>query len=544
MHRGRSTSWLSVAACGGGLLAGLLGCAAGPVPRDRPTDHDVVVIGAGMGGLSAAAHLAAGGLSVLVLEQNHKVGGCTSAFERGDYRFDVSLHEMAGGGAGGLVAELLEAAGVRPKVDLIAIPRLYRTIVRTGSGPAELDFSCPAGVDQARAAFAERWPAESAAIDDFFAEMAEVYDDLNELRPVFRSGPVGAAFTLLLVPFRQRALFRNHDRTLGELLDERFQDERLKLALGQYWFFYGPPPSRLWAPMFMLATYSYLKDGAWHVRGSSQALADAYAARVTELGGQVRTGVEVAGILVEDERALGVVTAEGERIAARYVVSSADPYQTFFRLVGEEHAPQATLQRIRELEPSNSFAGVYLGLDVEPEFFGVADHEIFLNTSFDADRMHRNMMAGRHAEGCLSLTFYGNLGDAFYAPPGGSVLVLHSYSSAAAWPRERAAYAAARERMADELIDLAATLLPDLRAHIRVRETITPLAIEAFTMQKDGVPYGFEFTPEQWQRLPNETAIDGLYLAGAWARPSHGVAGTQISGYQAARLILDREGID
>ena len=63
-------------------------------------------------------------------------------------------------------------------------------------------------------------------------------------------------------------------------------------------------------------------------------------------------------------------------------------------------------------------------------------------------------------------------------------------------------------------------------------------------MQEGGIPYGWNFTPEQWERLPNRTPIDGLYLAGSWTFPSHGVAGAQVSGHQAARLIMDREGID
>ncbi len=517
------------------LVLSSVGCATGPIPNDRKTDFDVVVVGAGMSGLSAGAHLTAAGLKVLILEQHHKVGGCTSSFSRGPFNFDVSLQEMAGGGPGTPLGDLLQAAGIADDVELIRIPELYRTIA------PGLDITLPGTVEGTIQALCERWPAEREGIERFYALMAQVHDELIELRDVYRAGPVSAFFTRILIPFRQPGLLRTYRSTLQELLDEYFVDVGLKTVVSQLWFYYGPPPSRLWAPIFLMGTYSYLSDGAWQIRGSSQALADAYARRVTRGGGEVRTGTRVSAIRVEDERVRGVTTEDGETIDSRYVISTADPYQTFFKLIGEDKSPPEVISKIREMRPSNSFVGLYLGLDVEPSFWGISDYEVFLNTSLDADAMHSEMLSGNYETSCASLTFYTNLNDPFYAPPGKSVLVVHAYSKTESWPLDKTQYQAEKQRVAEELIDLAETLLPGLREHIEVRESITPVTIEAFTLQRGGVPYGFEFTPDQWQRLPNATSIDGLYLAGSWTQPSHGVAGVQISGHRAARLILDRE---
>ena len=520
------------------LLAICLGCAAGPIPRDRPSDYDVIVIGAGMGGLSAATHLSVKGLRVLLLEQHHKVGGCTSSFSRGEFKFDVALEEMSGGGRDGLLASLLKDAGVYEKIDLIPIPELYRSIY------PGLDFTCPGDVEGAVRAFSERWPEEREGIEAFFELMGDTYQDLSELQEIYRKGSFGKILTSLLIPLRQNSLMFTHDKTLQQVMDEYLQDPELKAVLSQFWFFYGPPPSRLWAPMFLLANYAYLKDGAWHIRGSSQALSNAYAERIVETGGEVRVGTRVTSIQVEDGRAVGVETEYGDRFRSRYVVSSADPYQTFLRLLSEEDSPEEVREKISSMEPSNSFVGVYLGLDVTPEDLGITDHEVYYNTSFDTDAMYDAMMEGRFDEGLISMTFYGSLGDDYYAPPGKSVLVLHAYSKFEGWPTDREGYGWDKEDMAEDLISLAEKVVPDLRDHIEVQETITPVTIQEFTMQEGGIPYGWNFTPEQWERLPNRTPIDGLYLAGSWTFPSHGVAGAQVSGHQAARLIMDREGID
>jgi prolycopene isomerase len=158
--------------------------------------------------------------------------------------------------------------------------------------------------------------------------------------------------------------------------------------------------------------------------------------------------------------------------------------------------------------------------------------------------MYDAMMEGRWRDGAVSLTFYSNLDPETYAPPGKSVLVLNSYSKMEYWPEPGEEYEKAKQDMVDQLLDLAENVVPGLREHIEVLEPMTPRTIQSFTLQHDGVPYGWEATPAQKMRMPNSTEIDGLFLAGSWTLPFHGVSVAQISGHKAARLILDEEDID
>ena len=501
-------------------------------PAAEPTeDFDVIVIGAGMGGLSAATHLANYGMKVLVLEQHHKLGGCASSFTRGGFRFETALHEMVGGAEGTQLGALLREAGIEDKVELIPIPDLYRAVF------PGVDFVMPAGFENAERALCASWPMECENIKRFHQLMADIHEDGQELGDLEQRSP----FFKLLIPFRQKSLARHFRSSLGDVLDAYFEDEQLKAVLSQFWIYYGPPPSDLWTVLFMMANHSYLTDGAWHIRGSSQALADAYGERIVELGGQVRTGVRVSSNIVEDGRAKGVTTELGQSISSRYVISNADPFQTFFELVGEDKTPPKLARKIRALKPANSFLGVYLGLDVEPSHWGVDDHEIFYNSSLDADENYRAMMAGEYDRGSVAITFYSNLDDDWYAPPGKSVVVLHSYADISNWPEERNAYLQHKEQSADQLLALAEQLLPGLSEHIEVQEVVTPRSLQAFTLQQNGTPYGAAFTPEQGMRLPSRTPIDGLFMAGAWIAPAHGVGTVQISGHRAAQQVLARE---
>ncbi len=510
------------------LASGLL--APAPARADDEA-FDVVVVGGGMGGLSAGALLSSYGFRVLLLEQHHKVGGCTTSFSRGEFNFDAALHEMLGGPAGTPVGELLREAGVADKIELIPIPVLYRSIM------PGVDFSMPADREAAVESLCQAWPEECPGIIAFHEEMRAVAEQSSRLTDMQRRSALSKA----LIPVQAPAVVRNMRGDTGSLLDRYFQDDRLKAVIGQLWVYYGPPPDQLWPIMFLSANHHYLTQGPYHIRGSSQALSDAYAERIRELGGEVRTGTRVASIDVVAGRAVGVTTESGEHFPARYVVSNADPYQTFQQLVGPEHLPGALLRKIERMEPSNGLVGVYMGLDVEPSIWGMDDHEIFYSTTLDPQRSYESMMDGSYDDASITLTFYSNLGDDFYAPPGKSVLVLHAYGDIDSWPEERDAYQAEKERVAQRMVELASDLLPGLEQHIEVMEVATPRTQQAYTLAHAGTPYGFDATPDQGLCLPNHTPIEGLYLASAWTSPGHGVSTAQLSGKEAARQVLERE---
>ncbi len=520
----------------------VVGC-GGKEPPDFEADYDVIIIGGGMGGLSAGAHLANAGLKVLLLEQHHKVGGCCTNFTRGDFTFEVALHEMAGGGPGkndrGLY-RLLQITGVGDKVKMYELPDFYRSIY-----PDDIDVRLPNNWEGFDNTLKKLWPEESEGIDNFHSLCSGFYNDLLSLKDLFRYTGFKAFITKAQVPFKQKTFMKWKDKSLQDIVDEFFVDEHLKAVVSQLWVYYGPPVPDCTAAIALAATEAYLSDGVWHITGTSQALSNAYAERIKELGGEVKAGTLVTEIIIEDGLARGVKTEFGDVYTSRYVVCNTDPYQMIFKLIGEENLPKDYVERVKSLRPSNSLLGVYLGLNKDLKALGYNDTEIIYNTSLDSTVVYENMMNADYSEGASTITIYSNYDDPIYAPPGKSVVVLHAYSDYDIWPKDRDEYQKMKEEKAWELINLAAEVIPEISdpKNIEVMEVITPATLFEYTMNYKGIPYGFYVSHEDWERIPNNTPIENVFIGSSWSQIFHSVGQAQLNGWRAARLIMDIEGI-
>lgn len=520
-----------------------LGCATHKTVAPQ-IDYDVIIVGAGMGGLSAAAHLAVNDVKVLVLEQHDKVGGCTTNFQRGDFTFDSSLHQMAGGGPGKknrALYKLLEITGVGKKVELIELPHFYRSIY------PGVDITLPSNWKGFKDALKQKWPEEEEGIEKFHEICSSFMDELLSLKYMFRESGMKQFFIKAMVPIRQRTLFTWKDKTFKDLMDHCFKNEDIKAVVSQLWVYYGAPVPEQSALISMAATESYLGDGVWHIKGTSQALSDAYAERIRELGGEIKTDTLVTGITIKDGVATGVRTESGDTYTSRYVVSNTDPYQLTYKLVGKEHFPDDYIERLKKLKPANSLYGVYLGLNIDLKKLGYHDTEIFYNTSKDSTVLYKHMMEGNFKDGAVAITIYSNYNDPIYAPSGKSVVVLNAYSGIDAWPEYQSdAYYEMKDKKEEELINLAAKVIPELANpdNIEEKDAFTPHTIKRYTMNKGGIVYGFYLSPDQWQKIPNNTPIDNVFITSSWSQAWHGVASAQVNGWRAARLVMDSEGIE
>jgi prolycopene isomerase len=243
-------------------------------------DYDVVIIGSGLGGLSAATNLARNGHKVLVLERHNVPGGYASSFIRGRFEFDVSLHELSGLGSKempGPLYNLLNEYGVTRKVDFLPIPEFYRVVF------PGLDVTVPTGRDHFEQVLTDAFPSEADSIRrftkllfDFFGEVASAHLMRNGIQSIdFSQFPLMGKYLL---------------STTAEVLYPMIGDARLRCVLSQIANYVGQPPSRLAFMVYAMALASYILLGPWHVRGTSQALSQGFVDVIEENRTEARSG--------------------------------------------------------------------------------------------------------------------------------------------------------------------------------------------------------------------------------------------------------------
>lgn len=485
--------------------------------------YDVAVIGSGIGGLSAAALLAAAGLRVLVAEQGEGPGGYAHAFHRGPYTIDPAIHLV---GDESLFDALLRHLGVRDRCDFIRPRDLF------GVALPGIVAAMPLGtLDDFVAAHVQIFPRHARAIRRFFDLCARVHREAHDL-----TGRLGLRDLEAAVE-RAPTLFKYRLATLADVLDECCPDPRVKALCGISGYILGLPPSALPFQAFAQLLCSYLADGAFYTRGGVQQVIDALAGALTRDRGDLLLRARVGRILVEGGRAVGIVLADGRRVRARVVVSNASAPQTFDELLGTEHLPAAFARQLRRLTPSVSGLVLMTATTLDLRRPGVS-HQIIFSDGWDLDASYESSLQGRIAAGAVYLP---TLVDPTLAPPGEhlvSALAFRPYRRDCDWARER-------ERATAQFLAHLDPLCPDIAAHRQFTDCATPLTLERFTLNTGGAVYGWENTLRHTgsKRPAQRTPVPGLYLAGHWTQPGAGFLRAAVSGIHAAHLVLKDLGL-
>lgn len=501
---------------------------------------DAVVIGAGLGGLAAAAVLAGEGAGVTLLEAESSPGGYASAFQEGAYRFDTALHALQGLAPGGGYDEMYRTLGILDRLRLHRLDPLYRLQLPDRVIDAHAD---PFRYERE---LVEQFPEQRDGIRAYFDEVAAVYRDGRRLR-VDRAA--GESPTLAEVVARYPAYARISGQTWEQMLARYVTDARVRAVLAGLWSYLVLPPSRLDAAVGAWGRSSYHEYGAWYPEGGSQAISDALAAVIRERGGELHYGRRVVGIELADERATAVVTADGQRHRADLVISDASAPTTVLEWIGAGRLPADYVRRVQTPRPGCTTFAVYLGLDRDVFAEHGLPHELILAPSYDIDAMFGAAERGDWEQAELLVTDYTRV-DPGCAPPGHGTVVV---TTLADWEYEDTwgtgghltdygsgpRYRQLKERVADALVARADRAVPGLAAAVRVRKASTPLTNFRWTANPRGAIEGYENTPENsgagW--LGARTPIRNLFLAGAWTTAG-GMNTCMQSGEHAARLAL------
>jgi phytoene dehydrogenase-like protein len=500
--------------------------------------YDAIVIGAGLGGLSAGAAFARQGYKVLVLEQHSVPGGYASAFTRpGGFTFDVSLHSTTVGYRNG-IANLI--AGFPEIQDVVFSPHkpLYRAVY------PDYDIRVPhMDVPGYIALLKKNFPDDGAAIDGIFADMQGLTDEVGRLSS-------GGQPDLANFPTQFPILFKNFNRPWAAMLDERVKNPKLKAVISGLWGYFGLPPSKLSPFYYALPLMGYLRGGGFYPAGTSQKISDAFVGLIKKNGGEVKLNTKVDKILTLDHAATGVRTADGVEYKGRAVISNANAVDTLGKMIDETELLAPTRARMDKLSVSFSTLLVWLGLKTDlVRKVGLKDSEIFYYPNYDLEADYTASLAGGLPDDLgFGLTIYDNVSPGC-SPKGKNTLNIIAMQGYDYWKKyetdyfygNKDAYNKEKLRLGDVLIDkIEKMFLPGLRKAIEVQEVATPLTNLRFTSNPRGAIYGWNQTLDNsgQRRFPQKTPVKNLYLSGAWTFPGHGYGACIPSGLACFAQVM------
>lgn len=476
----------------------------------KPT-YDVVVIGAGIGGLICAGLLAKAGVKVLLVEQHYMVGGYCSTFHRGPFTFDAATHFYPLlGNPMTITGAVLGKLGSRTRwVKMDPVDHFHFPDGSHFSVSADFDEY----VDELKATF----PHQADALDKFFITVRDAY--MYGLLYYFRG--------------REHDRFRAfRDLTLLHVLERDFQDRKLRLLLSADCAHWGSRPSRTSFVFDSMLRLSYFL-GNYYPEGGSQVFADDLARIIEEAGGDILMRSMVEQIVVENGAAAGVEISTGigaarhrVRVAARVVVSNADLQLTLEQLLGPNIVGEAAIDEVRALRPSSPCFLVHLGLKDTP-LSALEPATGYHWRSWDADDVVYDAFK----------IFIPTMYEPRIAPPGGQIIILQRimqihYDRVADWR-------AHKQRVEDDLVNRLEAEIPGVTSQIVSRSSASALTSWRFTLNRDGAMLGWEMSPQQLG--PGRPGVEGpvgnLYLCGHWTRPGGGITPVIVSAMDVVQRI-------
>ncbi|BBX16791.1 phytoene dehydrogenase [Mycolicibacterium duvalii] len=498
------------------------------------SDAEAIVIGAGTGGLTAAAYLAALGRRVLVVDRQPMPGGNTASFTHDGYEFDIGLHYL-GGWAG-------SHPGLRAVLEPLGIDLRYRELDPDGFDELVFDgmtFRVPRGIEEFRARLHEQFPDERDRIDRHLRRIATITDELEAAAPV-RFEPR----SLLSTVWRTRVAAATAPVTLGRWFDHLGCSPRLRTVLNWCHGIAGVAPSEISLGMHAVGVMHYLA-GAWYPEGGGRSVVNALLRVILDHGGEVLLDSEAELIHVDDHGVCGVRVTDSvgtsHELRTRAVISAADIKHTYGRLLAEVDIPARVQRRVRNYRMAAPLFVDYLILDRDLRAEGVSNHNWLVCTDDDVDGLYKACARGESRIGSAFITAASvkDPDNPRLCRAGQTNLQVMSIAPAGRgfWG-DNDAYARRKSEFRDALLAVAERAIPGLRDAIVYEESASPVTWERYLRNSGGTSYGIAATPDQWMlRRPGaKTDIPGLFLAGASTRTGHGITGVAIGGMEAAAL--------
>lgn len=506
-------------------------------------NYDIIVIGAGCGGLTAAVCAAQKGKKVLVLERHNTPGGFSTCFVRGRFEFDVSMHRLFGFSQEPNVGELrtvFDSIGITDKVSWTNLPNAYRLISKSPFG-YPIDITLPFGTENYINAIGEFDPDSVKPLKKLFSLAEDVENGLNFLS----QGDGKYTLTQIRKAVKEHGNFiRSAPYTVNEVLDALDLTPKAREIFCAMWFNFGVDCDRLSFTDYISTVYPYLKYGSAVPTFGSHSLSMALVSALEDSDGEIRYNSQVSRIRFKDGKAVGVILKNGEKIECNHIICTCSPTTAYSKMMKKSDVPASAVKRTNARSFGPRGACVYLGLNRSPQELGIKDYSVFITDSADTTQQFA-LMKSLDTNNVLSAVCL-NIANPDCSPTGTTQLCLSTIYTDNCWAD------VPPEAYFDEKDMLAARLIANyeqatgitIHNNIEELEVATPMTFARYTGTPQGTVLGY--FADSWDgmlpRVMNEATesdTKGLRFCGGWGAQLCGVAGAVISGRNTAYATLD-----
>jgi C-3',4' desaturase CrtD len=492
--------------------------------------YEVIVVGGGIGGLTAAALLAARGVNVCLIEKESRMGGCAASFEKFGYEFELGAGLYASWQPGEIHERVFAELGVAaPEVHAVSPAYVVRlpdgVEVALGERDEEIETSLRAG-----------FPEGATAALNFYRELGLIDEALHHAE---RSSRRSIAELINAADKRVSAhLLAAMNQTAAEHLTQtstrfrRFIDAQLQT--------FAQCDSETCSYLYAARALMTPRRGLYAIRGGAQALADALVEAIRKSGGTVRLNTTALRLAYDSSgEALGVDLLSGETVEAkRAIISNLTVWDTYGKLVGLNRTPSEVRKQLKNLQGWGAYL-LFLGLDEEAAARLPADHILALT----------DWQEGRQAFDPTEAQFMfaaAPTGDA-RAPEGRRAVTVQTFTEAADWfsfHEDESEHEAQDQTMLEACWQRIHAALPELGSGIEVIETMTPRDFYENTRRKLGMVGGIAQSPAVYgsNTSAHQTALPNLFMVGDTVAHGTGIAAVTQSALNVANEIAPRAG--
>jgi phytoene dehydrogenase-like protein len=483
----------------------------------------IVIIGAGIAGLSAAAYALKCGYDVDVLEMHDMAGGLAMSWKRGGYTFETCLHWLVGTNPKGEFHELWREVFEIDKLRIIDHDEFVR--VETDRGE---QFHVYASLERLEQEMLRRAPQDAAAIQEF----VQAVRTLAKFRILDPTGGLAQNWKNLLHDLPVFPVVAKLGKMSGEEYGSRFSDPLLRE------FFAGGDLGRMSA-IVMPITMAWLDArNAGYCIGGAQAIIRLIEEKIASLGGKVRFGARVKRILAERntagrDEAVGVELESGETVGADWVISAADGHATVFNMLGGRYVDDATRKLYAERRKFASYLQVSLGVAMDlsalpPMTARMLDEPLCIDPETELPN--------------VSFRFFHF--DPTFAPPGKTaVTCMIPTRNDGFWTdlrrRDPVQYHAEKRRVAEMIVNELEQQVAGVREAIEVVDVSTPATVIRYTGNWQGSMEGWLMEPGRgFRSLPNTLpGLERFYMVGQWVMPGGGLPSGPMTAKPAVKAI-------